>query len=235
MADAQQKPIDLYYWPTPNGWKISIMLEECDLPYATHSVDIGKGDQFKPDFLAIAPNNKMPAIVDHDGPGGQPISIFESGAILQYLGRKTDRFYPSDERRRTEVDQWLFWQMGGLGPMAGQTHHFRIYAPEKIPYAIDRYTNETNRLYGVLNKLLADREFMCGEYSIADMASYPWARLWERQGQNIEPFPHLKRWLDANAARPAVQRGLALNAADRKKNDLTDPKIQAVLFGQRAR
>lgn len=235
MASAAPKPIDLHYWPTPNGWKVSIMLEECGLPYTVHSVDIGRGDQFKPDFLAIAPNNKMPAIVDHDGPGGQPISVFESGAILQYLGRKTGRFYATDERARTEVDQWLFWQMGGLGPMAGQTHHFRIYAPEKIPYAIDRYTNETNRLYGVLNNRLADREFIAGDYSIADMASYPWARLWERQGQDIAPFPHLRRWLAANESRPAVQRGLAINAADRKKNDLTDPNVQAVLFGQRAR
>jgi GST-like protein len=235
MSAGTQRPIELYYWPTPNGWKISIMLEECGLPYTTISVNIGKGDQFKPDFLAIAPNNKMPAIVDPDGPGGQSISVFESGAILQYLGRKTGRFYPSDERARTEVDQWLFWQMGGLGPMAGQTHHFRIYAPEKIPYAIDRYTNETNRLYGVLNKRLADREFIAGDYSIADMASFPWARLWERQGQDIAEFPHLKRWLDANAARPAVQRGLAVNAEDRRANDLKDPAIQAVLFGQRAR
>jgi GST-like protein len=235
MSAGTQRPIELYYWPTPNGWKISIMLEECGLPYTTIPVNIGKGDQFKPDFLAVAPNNKMPAIVDPDGPGGEPISVFESGAILQYLGRKTGRFYPSDERLRTEVDQWLFWQMGGLGPMAGQTHHFRIYAPEKIPYAIDRYTNETNRLYGVLNKRLADREFIAGEYSIADMASFPWARLWERQGQDIAEFPHLQRWLDANAARPAVQRGLAVNAEDRRANDLKDPAVRAVLFGQRAR
>jgi GST-like protein len=156
MTDSAQAPIELYYWPTPNGWKISIMLEECGLPYTVHSVDIGKGDQFKPDFLKIAPNNKMPAIVDPNGPDGKPLSLFESGAILQYLGRKTAMFYPADERTRTEIDQWLFWQMGGLGPMAGQTHHFRIYAPEKIAYAIDRYTNETNRLYGVLNKLLSN-------------------------------------------------------------------------------
>lgn len=235
MAQASQRPIDLYYWPTPNGWKISIMLEECGLPYKVQAVDIGKGDQFKPEFLAIGPNNKMPVIVDPDGPGGEPISVFESGAILQYLGRKTGFFYPSDERRRVQVDEWLFWQMGGLGPMAGQTHHFRIYAPEKIPYAVDRYTNETNRLYGVLNKRLADREWIAGEYSIADMASYPWARLWQRQGQDIEPFPHLRRWLDANAARPAVQRGLAVNAADKAKNDINDPAVRAVLFGQRAR
>jgi GST-like protein len=232
---AASQPIDLYYWPTPNGWKITIMLEECGLPYTVHPINIGKGDQFKPDFLAISPNNKMPAIVDHDGPGGEAISVFESGAILQYLGRKTGQFYPADERARMEVDQWLFWQMGGFGPMLGQTHHFRIYAPEKVPYAIDRYTNETNRLYGVLNKRLADREFVAGAYSIADMAIAPWAKLWERQGQNIDDFPHAKRWLEAVQARPAVQRGLAVAAEDRAKSDLKDPAVQAVLFGQRAR
>jgi len=235
MADPTQKPIELYYWPTPNGWKISIMLEECGLPYDVHSVDIGKGDQFKPEFLAISPNNKMPAIVDPDGPGGQPISIFESGAILQYLGRKTSQLYPADERARVEVDQWLFWQMAGLGPMAGQTHHFRIYAPEQIQYAIERYTNETNRLYGVLNKRLEDRDYLAGEYSIADIASYSWAKLWERQGQDIAQFPNMQRWLERIYARPAVKRGLAVNAEDRKKNDLNDPAVQAVLFGQRAR
>jgi GST-like protein len=235
MAAAPQNPIELYYWPTPNGWKISIMLEECGLPYTVRSVNIGKGDQFKPDFLAISPNNKMPAIVDPDGPGGEPISIFESGAILQYLGRKTGRFYPTDERRRVEVDQWLFWQMGGFGPMLGQAHHFRIYAPEKIPYAVDRYTNETNRLYGVLDRRLAGRDFVAGEYSIADMAIFPWAKLWERQGQDIEQFPNVRRWLDANLARPAVQRGLAVNAADRAATNMDDPAVRAVLFGQRAR
>ena len=235
MSAAPAEPIELYYWPTPNGWKISIMLEECGLPYVVRSVNIGKGDQFKPEFLAFSPNNKMPAIVDPDGPGGTPISVFESGAILQYLGRKTGRFYPADERRRVEVDEWLFWQMGGLGPMAGQTHHFRIYAPEPIPYAIDRYTNETNRLYGVLNKRLAEREYLAGEYSIADMASYPWAKLWDRQGQDISSFPHMRRWLEANSARPAVQRGLQINAADKKMNDMQDPAVRAVLFGQRAR
>jgi GST-like protein len=235
MAASAQQPIDLYYWPTPNGWKITIMLEECGLPYTIHPVNIGKGDQFKPEFLSVSPNNKMPAIVDHDGPGAQPISVFESGAILQYLGRKTGRFYPQDERERVEVDQWLFWQMGGFGPMLGQAHHFRIYAPEQVPYAIDRYTNETNRLYGVLNKRLADREFVAGEYSIADMAIAPWAKLWERQGQNIEDFPHVKRWLEAVLARPAVQRGIAVSSEDRNKTDLTDPAVQAVLFGQKAR
>ncbi len=236
MTTAQQKPIDLYYWPTPNGWKISIMLEECGLPYTVHPVNIGKGDQFKPEFLAISPNNKMPAIVDPEGPDGEPISVFESGAILQYLGRKTGKFYPTDERKRVEVEQWLFWQMAGLGPMAGQTHHFRIYAPEKIPYAIDRYTNETNRLYGVMNKRLADREFLAGEYSIADIACVGWVKLWDRQGQDITEFPHLKRWLDTVLARPAVQRGLAVNSEDRGKVDLAkDKEAQAILFGQRAR
>ncbi len=234
-AMSYQRPIDLYYWPTPNGWKISIMLEECGLPYAVIPVNIGKGDQFKPEFLAVSPNNKMPAITDPDGPGGEAISVFESGAILQYLGRKTGRFYPADERARGEVDQWLMWQMGGFGPMLGQTHHFRIYAPEKVPYAIERYTNETNRLYGVLDRRLADREFVAGEYSIADMAIFSWARLWERQGQQIDDFPNVKRWLEAIDARPAVRKGLAVNAEDRSKTDLKDPATQAILFGRRAR
>jgi GST-like protein len=234
MAAAPQ-PIDVYYWPTPNGWKITIMLEECGLPYNVIPVNIGKGDQFKPEFLAISPNNKMPAIVDPHGPGGQPISVFESGAILQYLGRKTGQFYPTEERARVEVDEWLFWQMGGFGPMLGQTHHFRIYAPEKITYAIDRYTNETNRLYGVLNKRLADREFVAGAYSIADMAIMPWAKLWERQGQNLDDFPHVRRWLDTLLARPAVERGLQVNSQDRATTNLQDPAVQKVLFGQRAR
>jgi GSH-dependent disulfide-bond oxidoreductase len=231
----EQPPIDLYYWPTPNGWKISIMLEECELPYRVHSINIGKGEQFAPEFLAVSPNNKIPAIVDPAGPGGAPISVFESGAILQYLGRKTGRFYPSDERARVAVDEWLFWQMGGFGPMLGQTHHFRIYAPETIPYAVDRYTNETNRLYGVLNKRLSDREFVAGDYSIADIAILGWAKLWERQGQDIAEFPHVKRWLDTLLARPAVQRGLAVNAEDRASTDLRSPDVQKVLFGQRAR
>ncbi|MBM6596088.1 glutathione S-transferase N-terminal domain-containing protein [Microvirga pudoricolor] len=235
MAVSPQQPIELHYWPTPNGWKISIMLEECGLPYSVVAVNIGKGDQFSPEFLAISPNNKMPAIVDPDGPGGEPISVFESGAILQYLGRKTGLFYPADERARVQVDEWLFWQMAGFGPMLGQTHHFRIYAPEKVPYAIDRYTNETNRLYGVLNKRLADREFVAGEYSIADMAILGWAKMWDRQGQDIAEFPHVKRWLDTLLARPAVQRGLAVHADQRSSNDLKDPAVQAILFGQRAR
>lgn len=235
MPEAQQKPIDLYYWPTPNGWKISIMLEECGLPYTVRPVNIGKGEQFAADFLGVSPNNKIPAVVDPDGPGGAPISVFESGAILQYLGRKTGRFYPQDERTRVEVDQWLFWQMGGLGPMAGQTHHFRIYAPEQIDYAIERYTRETNRLYGVMNKRLADREFLAGDYSIADIACVGWAKLWERQGQDIAEFPNLERWLKACLARPAVERGLAVNADDRKEIKMDDPQVRAVLFGQTAR
>ncbi|MDR6950766.1 GST-like protein [Ancylobacter sp. 3268] len=236
MAELQTNPIKLYYWPTPNGWKISIMLEECGLPYEVIPVNIAKGDQFKPEFLAISPNNKIPAIVDPQGPDGAPISVFESGAILQYLGRKTGLFYPATERGRVEVDQWLFWQMAGLGPMAGQTHHFRIYAPEKLPYAIDRYTNETHRLYGVMNKRLGDRDYLAGDYSIADIACLGWAKLWERQGQNIEEFPNLKAWLARMLARPAVKRGLSVNAEDRNKTDLaTDKEAQKVLFGQRAR
>ncbi|GLK57725.1 GST-like protein [Methylopila capsulata] len=235
MAEVTTPPIDLFYWPTPNGWKITIMLEECGLPYAVRPVNIGKGDQFKPEFLSISPNNKMPAIVDPDGPGGQPISVFESGAILQYLGRKTCRFYPSDERRRVEVDEWLFWQMGGFGPMLGQTHHFRQYAPEKVPYAIERYTNETHRLYGVLNERLKDREFICGDYSIADMAVIGWAKLWERQGQDIAEFPHVKRWLDVMLARPAVARGLEVKVDQPPMDLATDKDAQKMLFGQRAR
>ena len=235
MAAVMQAAIELYYWPTPNGWKASIMLEECGLPYTVHPVNIGKGDQFKPEFLTISPNNRIPAIVDPDGPGGEPISVFESGAILQYLGRKTGQLYPSDERRRVAVEEWLFWQMGGFGPMLGQAHHFRIYAKEKMPYAVDRYTNEANRLYGVLNGRLAEREYLADDYSIADIACVGWAKLWERQGQNIEEFPNVKRWLAAVLARPAVQRGIAVNAQDRRKNDSTIPAVHAVLFGQRAR
>lgn len=232
-----QAPIELYYWPTPNGWKITIMLEECRLPYVVKSIDIGAGDQFSPEFLAISPNNKIPAIVDPAGPWGAPISIFESGAILQYLGRKMNLFYPSnDERKRVEVDQWLFWQVGGLGPMAGQTHHFRLYAPEKVPYAIERYTNEVNRLYGVMNKRLEDRDYLAGDYSIADMACVGWVRGYERQGQNIDDFPNVKRWLETMLERPGVQRGFAVNKADREKRDIAkDKDAQAILFGQKAR
>ena len=231
-----QRPIELHIWPTPNAYKISIFLEEAKLPYEVKLVNIGTGEQFKPDFLKISPNNRMPAIVDPDGPGGKPISVFESGAILQYLGRKTGKFYPADERKRVEVDQWLFWQMAGLGPMAGQAHHFRQYAPEKMTYAIKRYTNEANRLYGVLNHRLQGRNYIAGSYSIADMASFPWIRPWERQGQKLDDFPHLKAWFERMNARPAVKRGL--DVAKDKQGGLSlkeDKAAQKVLFGQRAR
>ena len=234
-AKKSVKPIELYYWPTPNGFKILIMLEECKLPYTMIPVNISKGEQFKPDFLKISPNNRMPAIVDPSGPGGRPISIFESGAILQYLGRKTGKFYPREERARVEVDEWLFWQMGGIGPMAGQVHHFKNYAVETLTYAINRYVNEVNRLYGVMNLRLKDREFIAGKYSIADMAIVGWANGWQRQGQDIEEFPHFKRWLETMKARPAVQRGMTLGLELRQGIDMKDPKVQAVLFGQRAR
>ena len=234
-AKKSAKPIELYYWPTPNGFKISIMLEECKLPYTLVPVNISKGEQFKPDFLKISPNNRMPAIIDPHGPGGKPISIFESGAILQYLGRKTGKFYPADERQRVEVEQWLFWQMGGVGPMAGQVHHFKNYAVETLTYAINRYINEVNRLYGVMNLRLKDRDFIAGKYSIADMALVGWVNGWPRQGQNIEDFPNLKAWLERVKARPAVQRGMSLGLELRQGIDMKDPKVQAVLFGQRAR
>jgi GST-like protein len=231
---SQTAPIELHYWPTPNGHKISIMLEELGVPYEVRYVDIGRGEQFEPAFLKISPNNRMPAIVDPEGPGGKPISVFESGAILQYLGRKFGKFYPADERARVAVEEWLFWQVGGLGPMAGQAHHFRQYAPQKVPYAIDRYTNEVNRLYGVLNKRLAERDYLAGDYSIADMAAFPWTRSYEKQGQSLDDFPHMKRWFDAIAARPAVQRGLAVGQ-ERRSNLADDKDAQKILFGQRAR
>ena len=229
------KPIDLYYWPTPNGWKVSIMLEECGLPYVVHPIDISKGEQFAPHFLAVSPNNRIPAIVDPDGPGGRPISVFESGAILQYLGRKTGKFYPRDERARVAVDEWLFWQMGGLGPMAGQANHFRRYAPQTIPYAVARYTDEVHRLLGVMNKRLADREYLAGRYSIADMACVGWVRVAERMGQELAEFPHLKRWLEAVRGREAVKRGMGIRVEAASAVDMKDPKVRAVLFGQRAR
>lgn len=229
-------PIELYYWPTPNGWKITIMLEELGVPYEVKYINIGKGEQFEPDFLKIAPNNRMPAIVDPDGPGGEPISVFESGAILQYLGRKFAKFYPADERARVQTEEWLFWQVGGLGPMAGQAHHFRQYAPEKIEYGINRYTNEVNRLYGVMNKRLAEREFLAGDYSIADMASIGWVIPHERQGQDLNDFPHLKRWLETVMARPAVIKAIGVGKEERDRSNLaTDQEAQKVLFGQRAR
>ena len=231
-----QVAIDFYYWPTPNGWKISIMLEECGLPYLVHGVDIGAGEQFEPAFLAISPNNRMPAIVDPDGPDGEPISVFESGAILQYLAGKTGRFGGQSTRERVVVSEWLYWQMGGLGPMAGQANHFRNYAADKIPYAIGRYTDEVNRLFGVMNRRLAELEFLAGAYSIADMACVGWARGWKRYGQEISDFPHLARWLDTVLARPAVQRGIALEIPGRRHHDLaTDEAARRILFGQRAR
>jgi GST-like protein len=228
--------LELYFWPTPNGHKITIMLEECGLPYTLRYVNIGRGEQFEPAFLAISPNNRMPALVDADGPGGKPISVFESGAILQYLGRKTGKFYPADERARVAVEEWLFWQVGGLGPMAGQCHHFRNYAPEKIQYGIDRYTNEVNRLYGVMNRRLQTRAFLAGDFSIADIASYPWANLWQNQGQDIAEFPFLAAWLERCAARPATARGLAIGREEAKQMNLAkDKEAQAILFGQKAR
>lgn len=227
--------IDLYYWPTPNGHKITMFFEETGLPYKIVPIDIGRGEQFQPGFLAIAPNNRMPAIVDHmPAEGGHPLSLFESGAILLYLAEKTGRFIPSDVRGRAEVLQWLFWQMGGLGPMAGQNHHFSQYAPEKIPYAVDRYVKETNRLYGVLDKRLADRPFVAGEYSIADMAAYPWVVPHERQGQNLDDFPHLKRWFDEIAARPATIRAYEVGEAYRKRDATVDEEARKILFGQTA-
>lgn len=225
--------IDLYYWTTPNGHKITLFLEEAELPYQIIPVNIGAGDQFKPEFLAIAPNNRIPAIVDHEpADGGEPLSVFESGAILLYLADKVGKLLPTDVRERTEVLQWLFWQMGGLGPMAGQNHHFSQYAPEKIPYAIDRYVNETGRLYAVLNKRLGDRTFIAGnEYSIADIACYPWIVPYERQGQSLADFPHLKRWFEAVQARPATARAYA-KAEEFKNQQLDVEQSRELLFNQ---
>jgi len=226
--------IDLHYWPTPNGRKITVMLEEIGVPYQVIPVDIGRGAQFTPEFLAISPNNRMPAIVDHEPlGGGAPISIFESGAILVYLAEKTGKLMPTDPRGKYEVLQWVFWQMAGLGPMAGQAHHFREYAPEKIPYAIDRYTNEVNRLYGVMDRRLSDRPYLAGDYSIADIAAWPWVVPWKTQGQNMDDFPNLKRWFDAISARPAVERGRAVGRELPRKNSMDD-EARKVLFGQSA-
>ena len=228
--------IDLHYWTTPNGHKVTIFLEETGLKYKIIPVNIGKAEQFKAEFLAVAPNNRIPAIVDHDPPGGgKPISIFESGAILLYLAEKTGKFGGNDLRARTETNQWLFWQMGGLGPMAGQSNHFSAYAQEKIPYAINRYRDEVNRLFGVMNKRLSDRDYLAGDYSIADMASYPWVVPWERQGQNINDFPHLKRWLEAIADRDAVKRAYA-KAKEINPNlgGIRTAEERAILFGQTA-
>ena len=227
--------IDLYYWPTPNGHKITLFLEEAKIAYNLHGINIGKGDQFAPEFLKFSPNNRMPAIIDSaPADGKKPISVFESGAILLYLAGKTGKFIPRDLRGQVECTEWLFWQMGGLGPMLGQNHHFAQYAPEKIPYAIDRYVKETSRLYGVLNKRLADKKFICGnQYTIADMACYPWI-LWERQSQNPADFPHLARWHAAIKARPATVRAYARS---KEVNPASTPSVndeasRKILFGQ---
>jgi GSH-dependent disulfide-bond oxidoreductase len=222
--------IEVYSWPTPNGHKVHVMLEECGLAYRAHPVNIGVGDQFKPEFLTISPNNKIPAITDPDGPEGKPISLFESGAILLYLAGKTGKLLPQSVTARYEVLQWLMFQMGGVGPMLGQTHHFRIYAPEKIDYAINRYTNEAKRLYGVMDKRLAKSKYIGGsEYSIADIAVFPWLRSWKNQGIDWADYPHLKGWFDEIAARPAVQRGVEVLADLRKP--LVDGQAREVLFG----
>jgi GST-like protein len=227
--------IDLHYWPTPNGHKVTMLLEETAMPYRIVPVNIGKGEQFKPDYLAISPNNRMPAIVDHQPmDGGPPISVFESGAILLYLADKSEQFIPADIRGSTLVREWLFWQVAGLGPMAGQNHHFARYAPEKIPYAIDRYVKETNRLYGVLNRRLADREFVAGVYSIADMAIYPWIVPHEAQGQNLAEFSNVKRWFETVKARPATIRAYEL-APTFSNGTLMTEDAKKVLFGQTAK
>ncbi|HSN18175.1 MAG TPA: glutathione binding-like protein [Gammaproteobacteria bacterium] len=225
--------IDLYYWPTPNGQKIRVFMEESGMPHRAHKVDIGKGEQFKPEFLAISPNNRIPAIVDDDPEGGGgPLSVFESGAVLWYLGEKTGKFLPKELRGRMEVMQWLFWQNAGLGPMAGQKGHFSYYAPEEIPYAVDRYTREVGRLFGVLNKRLADREYVAGKYSIADMSCYTWVVPWKGLGQDLADFPHLKRWFESIKARPAVQRAYeGVEEPYTKKRTFTDEE-RKTLFGQ---
>lgn len=222
--------IDVYTWATPNGHKVHIMLEECGLPYTVHAVDIAAGDQFKPAFLAISPNNKIPAIVDSDGPDGQPISLFESGAILLYLAGKTGKFMPTSVRGKYETLEWLMFQMGGVGPMLGQAHHFRIYAPEKIEYAVNRYTNEARRLYGVMDKRLGQTRFLAGsEYTIADIATWPWTRSYKNQGIDLEDFPNVQRWFDTIAARSAAQRGVQV--LDKARKALTDDKAREMLFG----
>ncbi len=229
--------IDLHYWPTPNGHKITLFLEEAGLPYTIHAVNIGQGEQFRPDFLKIAPNNRMPAIVDHDPvDGGEPISVFESGAILLYLANKTGKFFGPEQRDKIVQMQWLMWQMGGLGPMAGQNHHFNRYAPEPIPYAQKRYIDETNRLYGVLDRQLAGKPFVGGEeYSIADMAIYPWIVPYEAQGQNLDDFAHVKRWFEAVAARPATVRAYAKGEEVRPGNPVMTDEQKKILFGQTAK
>lgn len=239
------EPIEVFFWPTPNGYKITIALEEMGLPYKLTPVNIGRGEQFEPDFLSISPNNRMPAIIDPEGPGGSAVSVFESGAILQYLGRKTGQFYGHDERSRVHVEEWLYWQMAGLGPMAGQTHHFRGYAPamiadqRQVAYGAIRYTNETNRLYGVLDHRLHGRDFVAGDYSIADMAIWPWISPWRFQGIDLDQFPRVKAWYDRIAERDAVKRSAEAGKGITSRN-LGAPTRDAeearkVLFGQRAR
>lgn len=227
--------IDLYYWPTPNGWKVTLMLEETGTPYTVKPVNIGRGEQFAPEFLAISPNNRMPAIVDHaPTDGGAPLAMFESGAILQYLGNKTGQFYPADVRARAEVDSWLMWQMGGLGPMMGQANHFALYAKEKIPYAITRYMDEVARLFGVMERRLADRDYLAGAYSIADMAAWSWAIAYQRLGLDGGPFPRVRAWIDRVGAREAVQRGRAVGAdLWNSKTTALDEEARKSLFGQR--
>ena len=222
--------IDAYSWPTPNGHKIHIMLEETGLPYKVHGIDIGAGAQFDPAFLKISPNNKIPAIVDRDGPGGKPISIFESGAILIYLAEKTGTFMPKEARARYQVLEWLMFQMGSIGPMFGQANHFRAYAPEKIAYAVDRYTNEAKRLYGVMDRRLKDHDYVAGEYSIADIAIFPWMRYGDRRGVDVNEFPNVMRWFEAINARPAVQRGLEVLNANSRSGPMSD-KEREILFG----
>ncbi len=223
--------IDLYTWPTPNGHKVHIFLEETGLEYTVIPINILTGDQFNPEFLKISPNNKMPAMVDRDGPDGKPYGVFESGAMLLYLAEKTGQFMPSGMAERYTVIQWLMFQMGGIGPMLGQAHHFRLYAPEKIEYAFNRYTNEARRLYRVVDTRLAEVEYLAGDYSIADMATYPWLRYHENQGQKLEDYPHLKRWYDALSARPAVRRGLAVLEEESRSPQQMDQQAKHLLFG----
>jgi len=239
------QPIELHYWPTPNGWKVSIALEEMGLPYELKPVNIGRGEQFTPQFLKISPNNRMPAIVDPEGPDGQPISVFESGAILQYLARKSGKFYGANERERVAIDEWVIWQVANLGPIAGNTHHFRQYAPSfikdqrQVAYGANRFTNETNRLYGVLDTQLEGKDFVCGEISIADFACWPWVVPWKNQGQKLDDFPNLAAWFQRMADRPGVQKGFGVGAELRRGGLQASGKeaeeARKVLFGQRAR
>lgn len=232
MTAAQTQPIDLYFWPTPNGFKISILLEELGVPYTPRFINIGRGDQLKPEFLKISPNNRIPAIVDPEGPDGKPVSVFESGAIMMYLGDKFGAFYPKEARIRIAVHEWLFWQMAHVGPTFGQNNHFRQYAPEKIPYAITRFANEVHRLYRVLNGRLAEREYVADSYSIADIALFGWVRNWANRGIDIAEFPHVEAWHARIDARPAVQRGLALKAPA-GADTVRDEESRKILYGQR--